>query len=212
MQIQESPIIGISGYAGSGKDTVADLLEKFYGIKKMGFADPLREMAMAIDPIVHLGVVWGDTTGEYPPELPDGFGVRTVRYSDALEEHGYNEAKFKYPEIRRFLQHLGTDAVRNVLGDSTWTDLAIDRALATLMRPEWSGVSFADVRFRNEAAVVQDQGGVVIRVNRPDVGPASDHISEHDLDGYLYDYIIENDGTLEDLRSRVDVFMEGLRP
>jgi dephospho-CoA kinase len=45
-------IIGLSGYAQSGKDTVAELLCLNYGYKRVSFADPMREALMRLNPIV----------------------------------------------------------------------------------------------------------------------------------------------------------------
>ena len=56
-----------------------------------------------------------------------------------------------------------------------------------------------DVRFRNEADAIRARGGVVVRINRPGIEAPNDHISEHDLDGYAFDYFVDNDGTIEDL-------------
>lgn len=187
-EMKQQLVVGVAGYAGAGKDTVADILVEDFGFEKMSFADPLREMALAIDPIIGLDYSW------------DKFGT-VVRYSQALEEVGYNEAKFKYPEIRQFLQRLGTDAVRNVIGHDTWTYLASKRVQEAFERGV-PGVVFADVRFRNEAEELSKYGSV-IRVERPGIGPAGDHVSEHDLDGYDFHRIIQNDGTIDDLRAKL---------
>ncbi len=42
----------------------------------------------------------------------------------------------------------------------------------------------SDMRYRNEAQAIRHRGGVLIRIERPGVGPINDHISEHDLDGW----------------------------
>lgn len=194
------PMIGIAGWAGAGKDSVADILGVCFDFKKIAFADPLREMAMAIDPIVAF---------EDAADMGGDPMIEPVRYSDALARYGYNEAKFKFPEIRRFLQKLGTEAVRDVLGGDTWTKLAMQRAWGHMFHHGMGedivqGVAIADTRFRNEADVIVSDGkGIVIRVTRPGVGPASDHISEHDLDDWDFDYVIENDGSLDDLETKV---------
>lgn len=199
-------VLGVNGFAGAGKDTFADILVEKYGFVKMAFADPMREIAMAIDPIVHLGVVWADSGGDEflgeRTELADGFGLRTVRYSDALEEVGYNEAKFKYPEIRNFLQRLGTEAGRNILGEDFWADLAMKRSSG------YGRVVLADCRFQNEAHAIRRRAGHVIRIERPGVEAANDHPSEHDLDGFPFSEVVHNNGTIEDLEWCVDKIIE----
>ena len=46
-------VIGLSGYASSGKDTVAQFLIEEHGFEKIAFADPIRNMLLAMNPIVH---------------------------------------------------------------------------------------------------------------------------------------------------------------
>jgi len=79
----------------------------------------------------------------------------------------------------------------------------------------------SDCRFKNEANEVKRRGGMVIRLNRKvDVQDGRDptHISECDLDDYQeFDAIIDNDGTLEELRQklketlRLVVFDDGVK-
>jgi len=174
-------IIGLSGFAGSGKDTVADVLVRDFGFVKMAFADPLREMALAIDPIIDFD-----------------YSVGYIRYSQLLDLIGYTEAKTQYPEVRRFLQVLGTEAVRDILGQNTWVGLGMRRA------EEFPRVVFADMRFKNEAAAVADSPeGVTVRITRPGVGAANDHASEHDLDSWSFHYGINNDGPLQEVAVKV---------
>lgn len=183
-------IIGLAGWAGAGKDSVADILVQDFGFVKMAFADPLREMALAID----------------PPMTTDADGD-LVRYSEVLDEVGYNQAKFDYPEVRRFLQRLGTDAVRTVLGNDVWVDLGMQRAA------EFPRVVFADMRFQNEAgAVASAHESATVRVMRPGVKAANDHISETDLNSWPFHHVINNDGSLTDLREMVGVMLDAVDP
>jgi len=188
-------IIGLAGWAGAGKDSVADILVEDFGFKKMAFADPLREMALAIDPVVGAA---------YPPEAEFS---KQIRYSDALDLVGYNEAKFKYPEVRRFLQRLGTEAVRNVIGPNTWVEIGMRRAA------EFPRVVFADMRFQNEAvAVANADEGITARVMRPGVEAANDHISETDLNSWSFHHVIDNSGSLSNLREMVGVMLDAIDP
>jgi len=65
------------------------------------------------------------------------------------------------------------------------------------------------LRFRNEAEQVKLHNGKIIRINRP--GLVSDsHISETEMDDYEFDYVINNDGTLEQLKEtlrNVEIFL-----
>jgi hypothetical protein len=52
-------IIGITGYAQNGKDSIGDILIKHYGYERIALADPLKEMALAIG--------WDGTKSDVPP-------------------------------------------------------------------------------------------------------------------------------------------------
>lgn len=192
------PLIGLVGRKRSGKDSVADILAE-HGYRKAAFADPLRAMAAAINPLVGTGPLPGDLFNPHPR-----------RYNDVLDAIGYEAAKELYPEVRRFLQVLGTDAVRELLGDDVWVDLGNDRIYAN-DAAAGPPLAFTDVRFPNEAAIIKSNGGVIVRVARPSLPVDGDaHISETALDDYEEDYTVVNDGSLNDLRVAVDTLVDKL--
>jgi hypothetical protein len=88
------------------------------------------------------------------------------------------------------LQRLGTEFGRNQMGEHFWVHLAFrdvgadDRLVIT------------DLRFRNEALAIKSRGGITVCIERPGVGPANDHPSEHDLNGWHFDHVVVNDGTV----------------
>lgn len=139
-------VIGITGRAQHGKDTVGQLLSRTYGYHRYAFADQLKAMALKVDPLVG----------------PDAI-IQPVRLSQLVEEQGWEEAKLM-PEVRRFLQQLGSEA-RNFLGDDVWVramhrQLIKDDALDL-------DIVITDVRFPNEAAyVIEELGGELWRVVR----------------------------------------------
>ena len=195
-------LIGVAGWAGAGKDTFADILVEDHGFVKLAFADPLREVAAALNPIVAIeehSVIFE----EHGYERVLREELRYVRYNDALERHGYNKAKFKYPEVRQLLQRIGTEAGRKIISDTLWIDMAMERAA------QHERVVIADMRFQNEANCVLDHDGHTFKITRPGVGPANDHISEHDLDYWKFEEIIDNDGTPEDLHKKVEKIAVG---
>jgi hypothetical protein len=185
-------LIGLSGKKQSGKSTVAGHLIKEYGFRAMSFADPLREMLYALNPIAHVDH-WGD----------EEFRVRQI--VDAI---GWDRAKEEYPEIRALMQRMGTEAGRNVLGGDVWVRELEARASEAL--DEGYDVVVPDVRFENEFEAIKALGGIVVRVNRDGLTPGeyADHISETALDDYRMDWTLHNKGTLTDLNYRTDFFME----
>lgn len=203
-------VIGLVGKKRTGKDTTARELAR-HGYQAAAFADPLRDLALAIDPIVGYEMpepVWDS------PHIPQPI---QVRYSDALAEYGYEGAKERFPEFRGFLQRLGTEGVREVLGtkyglrdligDDLWIVLAEQRIQAAE-----TPLVFTDVRFPNEAALIERYGDTV-RIIRPSL-PAStdDHPSETALDHTSTTYEILNDSTPSGLASAVDGMVSAVKP
>jgi hypothetical protein len=188
-------LIGITGFATAGKDAVADVLVRRYGFVKVAFADALREMALAIDPWIYVQTATFQTEWEW------------MRYSDAVARYGYGEAK-NIVGVREFLQRLGTDGVRNVLGQDAWVKVWQKRVgkMGGDVR-----VVAADVRFENEAFAVRELGGRVWRVRRPGVAGALGHASEIEQMGIDVDEEIVNCGSLEYLESLVVARMNSER-
>lgn len=187
-------IIGFSGFKGSGKNTAADLVRDVYENRMMelaAFADPLREMVEAIDPVV--------TNHDGEPYL--------YRYSDAIAGYGYDRAKEEFPEIRRFIQALGTEAIRDLLGETygltemlgaaPCTVIMRRRIIQAAVDHDW-GIIITDVRFPDELALIQGLGGTVYNIVRP--GHTGDsHSSEKGLSGNPGVIDVPNTGTLADL-------------
>lgn len=177
-------IIGLSGYSRSGKNEAAEALVQ-YGWKQAAFADKLREFLLAVDPVI-----------------PGPYGTGNLRLSVLIRDVGWEYAKDHYPEVRALLQRTGTEAGRRLLGPNVWVD-ALFRELE-----DAPAVVITDVRFPNEARAVAERGGVVIRIERPGVGPARDkvgrvHESETALDDWSYDHVLYNDGSVRDLHLKL---------
>ena len=174
-------IIGLSGYAQSGKDTVAKVLVEHYGFTRVAFADKIRQLANEVNPLV------GDS----------------MHLNELLDEYGWDVAKQNL-YVRQFLQQLGVGA-RKLFGEEFW----IDRALASIFQHENTVVT--DVRFVNEADMIKHQNGQLWRVKRPGINAVNSHVSEHDLDSYKVDQILHNGGTVEELELLVQQRMDIIR-
>lgn len=182
-------IIGLAGRARSGKDTVADYLENLTDgtVERDAFADRLKLIAAKT-----LGVTFH----------PDDVGTEAVRrWADHLKQNseivvlgpsGNVEAKLTG---RKFLQRLGAEGIRDCLD----SDVLVD---AVPMERDCDLLILTDVRFPNEAEAVRAAGGQVWEITRPGT-VADSHASEQRLDRDLVDHVIENDGSLDDLRDRV---------
>jgi len=90
-------VIGISGYARSGKDTIADhLVTK--GYVRASFADNIRSMLYRLDPQIY---------GKSLAKMVDAEGWESIK---------------AIPQVRELLQRMGTEAGREVLGDYVWVN------------------------------------------------------------------------------------------
>lgn len=172
-------IIGLSGYARSGKDSAADALESV-GFRRIAFADKLREFMYEMN----------------PPLKCNGM-IAELR--DVIDSYGWDGYKSTIwaSDIRRWMQVVGTDCVRGILGDSIWADATFNS-----IDPNKNYV-FTDCRFVNEADGIVARGGRMYRIMRNGVGPANDHKSEVALDHYEFDGFIHNDGTLAEFHDSV---------
>jgi hypothetical protein len=173
-------IIGLSGYARSGKDEVAKILVEDYGYKRVAFADKIRKLLL-----------------ETNPQIKDGFRVESV-----VGAYGWDQAKVLFPEIRDLLQRLGVGA-RDTFGELFWVQQALQQVH---FEDNWV---ITDVRFTNEANSIKKYDNAQLwRIKRPGIEPVNGHISERDMDGYHVDKILKNEGTLEELRTLVRSRME----
>lgn len=167
--------IGIIGRARVGKDTAGAWFVENRGYRRIAFADPLKEAALKLDPIV-----WGYST--------DGYSTDYVSLSEVVEWDGWERAKAT-PEVRRILQELGA-AIR-AIDPEFW----IRAALAKVQTANEAGVPavITDVRYPNEVASLKRAGFHLVYIDRPGV-PRLDHESEGALTEDDADYLIHNDG------------------
>jgi hypothetical protein len=172
-------IIGLTGYARSGKDTLAGMLIGLHGYDNRAFAAPIRKLLYETNPIISCG--------------------HTGYLKDLVDRVGWEEAKTETP-VRRLLQDLGVGA-RKTFGEDFWIKQALQG-----VNPEDKFV-ITDVRFPNEADAIKDLGGQIWRVKRIGVEAVNTHVSESAMDSYQVDQIFINNGSMEDLSALLRVRM-----
>jgi len=180
-------IVGFCGLPRVGKDTAADHMVAKHGFTKFHPADAVKDVALLIDPYVD-----GDR-----------------RLSSLVDEVGWTEAK-THKEVRRLLQHIGTEAGRDFHGDGLW----VDRTMADIdALPADAPAVVSGVRFQNELDALRRRGGVLVRVLR-DVAldaEAASHASESKAALLEAHYRLFNHHTIPDLHDRVDDLLDHLR-
>lgn len=176
-------LIGLCGFKGSGKDTVADYLVESFGFVKLQNADPIRRALAAM------------------------FNVDVATFTDvSRKELPQEELKNLSP---RFLQQtLGTEWGRSVDPD-LWVWLT-RRKMEEYASSGARQFVVSDVRFENEARMIKERGGVVWMVERPGVVRTDGHPSEKGLPPALIDLAIHNDGTKAMLYTKVGVNLDAL--
>lgn len=185
--LETSLFIALGGYGRAGKDTVANYLAARHGLARVAFADPLREAALRINPIVRH---WRS----------DGALIHS-HYIDLLARIGYERAKDESPDVRPFLERLGTDVGREMFGQDVWVDRAVHRAT------ELGSAVFTDTRFPNELAAARTLGAIDIWIDRPGIVPSA-HVSGTKLGPEHFTHTVRNDDSLVTLFTRVDAVLE----
>lgn len=171
-------IIGLTGYAQSGKDTLANILIENHGYTRIAFADKIRDFIYAVNPMVEPGLY----------------------LKDAVDEMGWDKAKVTITEVRRLLQDIGIGA-RTIFGSQFW----INEAMRSILRSPDTDMRYVitDVRFINEANMIKANNGQIWRVKRNGVDAVNSHVSESEMDNFKVDQIFLNNGSLEDLAALV---------
>lgn len=243
-------IIGITGFAQSGKDTAGLHLTGQRGFTRYAFADKIREIMHTLDyrlnGSVSVAMFLDSLDGDWDkalkhrvhgPELEravtlfnrtvavDAFGDHWRALSDIREDlyildpfldgdltmfellellsWDWDAAKTHRLygfEVRRLLQKLGTEVVRESYGANAWVDV-VARQIAE-EKPERAVIT--DVRFDNEAEWLHSMGAPVVRISRPGVGPVNNHKSDAGISEHLVSVTVDNDSSLEALASRMD--------
>jgi hypothetical protein len=207
-------IIGLTGFIGSGKDTVANMLCEL-GATQESFASPVKDVCASVFgwDREHLE---GDTVESRDfRETPDMFWTRKLGIDNFTP--------------RLALQLIGTDIMRNHFNSDIW----ISSLEYRLRKSTNDIIVVSDARFQNELNLIKSMGGkvltvvrdelpewhnIAVKANKGDV-PArhtmntrfkSVHASEWSWVGFDFDQVLDNTGSLEDLKKQVQSFHNSL--
>ncbi len=193
--------IAITGKANSGKNTLSKLIHaemndiSTFGnvsVEYIAFADPIKEMAKLMFPHLPKKHLFGSSKYRALP-IPGAF-----KNGQPLT-------------VRQLLIDLGTGVGREY-NETTWLD-AFDHRFKKAESQKKDLVIVTDVRFRNEFNHLKKMGFYQIRLTR-DLQLKIDHSSETNQDSIKdeeFDYIINNNGTLQDLQTKVEEIVNELR-
>ena len=203
-------IIGVCGFIGSGKDTVADYLVNFHEFRRDSFASTLKDAVAA---------VFG-----WDRELLEGRTKEAREWREQVDPWWSTRLNMPNLTPRLVLQLWGTEVCRKGFHDDTWI-----ASLENKLRNSKDNIVISDCRFPNEIKSIKQAGGKVIRVVR---GPEPDwyedaenfnagqnrigwalgkhrletlgiHASEYAWVGTEFDSVLDNNGSIEDLYNQV---------
>jgi len=204
-------IIGIVGFIGSGKDTVADYLVNFHQFRRESFANSLKDA---------VSQVFG-----WDRDLLEGRTKESRDWRETKDEWWTTRLKQDITP-RYVLQYWGTEVVRKGFHDDMWVASLEYRLLNTK-----NDIVITDCRFPNEIKAIRDAGGCVVRIRRgPEPewfdaaksmnrGPSRNmswalskqkieklgvHASETAWVGQKFDIVLNNDGSIEELYYQIE--------
>jgi hypothetical protein len=205
-------IIGVTGFIGSGKDTVANYLTTFHGYKRISFAGTLKDSVAA---------VFG-----WDRDMLEGTTKSSREWREQLDL--WWSERLGIPELtpRWVLQQWGTEVCREGFHNDIWV-----ASVENQLRKAKDNIVITDCRFTNEIEAIKNAGGITIRVERGEKpewydsaiaynrGPNSNslwsiskskldrlkiHASEYSSVGLQHDYYLNNNSTIDDLHTQVE--------
>lgn len=200
-QKNKKSLIGVVGFIGSGKDTVADYLQNFHGFRRESFASTLKDAVAAV-------FGWDRT-------LLEGRTKEAREWREQIDPWWAERLSMPTLTPRWVLQYWGTEVCRRGFHDDIWI-----ASLENKLRNSKDNVVISDCRFPNEIAAIRRQGGKIYWVqrgqlpdwyitakaaNRGDITAINElkfrgiHSSETAWIGTEFDGIIDNNGLISQL-------------
>lgn len=180
-------VIGLTGRKLAGKDTAAQYFVDKHGFEQVAYADVLKDAVCAL---FNVDRKWLE---DHKSDVYTR--VQIARHYSEGQLKDATEYKSEM-SLRQFLQRAGTEMGREVFGQSFWVNQLYDRL------QDNKNYVISDVRFNNESPMCD----FIIEIVRNNVGH-DPHVSEQGLREELIDYIVPNNGTIEDLHSRLEAVM-----
>jgi hypothetical protein len=203
-------IIGVCGFIGSGKDTIADYLTNFHEFRRESFANTLKDAVAQV-------FGWDRT-------MLEGRTAQAREWREQVDPWWAERLNMPNLTPRLMLQLWGTEVCRKGFHDDIWI-----ASLENKLRASTDNIVISDCRFPNEIKSIRDAGGIVVRVKRGDdptwYNDACDanagekclnwalarrrleqqgiHASETAWCGQKFDYTLFNNSSIDDLYDQI---------
>ena len=140
-------IIGVCGFIGSGKDTIADYLVNIHQFRRESFANTLKDA---------VSQVFG-----WDRDMLEGRTRQSREWRERVDP--WWAKRLNMPDLtpRWILQYWGTEVCRRAFHDDIWI-----AALENKLRSSNDDIVISDCRFPNEIKSIKAAGGIVVRVVR----------------------------------------------
>ncbi len=203
-------IIGVCGFIGSGKDTIADYLVNVHGFRRESFANTLKDAVASI-------FGWDRI-------LLEGRTKEAREWREQVDTWWAERLNMPNLTPRWVLQQWGTEVCRRGFHDDIWI-----ASVENKLRRTKDNIVISDCRFPNEIASIKSAGGVVMRVVRGaepewydlalqhnrgseqaniELMKLKIHASETAWVGTNFDYILDNNSTLDSLFNQVETVVQ----
>lgn len=214
-------IIGVCGFIGTGKDTIADYLVNVHEFRRESFAGTLKDAVSA---------VFG-----WDRLMLEGRTKASREWREQVDPWWAQRLGMPALTPRYILQYWGTEVCRRGFHDDIWI-----ASLENKLRTAQDNIVVSDCRFPNEIRGIREAGGHVIWVQRgplpewydcalrENTTPEDDqwlledaeelmaqkypavHASEWSWIGTEFDRVIKNDGTMDELYSDINDLVRDL--
>ena len=182
---EEKIIIGLVGETGSGKDTVANHIHKSYGLPMLRFADPIKKMlALLVDHPSKEDHAW------LYGVLKDRFGEDVLHHAlrrqiASLDDRAVLVNGLRMPKDEQFIRSFARNSIIYITAEQK------TRWQRTLGRGEKADDEQTFEEFARFEATAETEKAV------PQIGSRAD-------------FVIENNGTLDELLARVEEVMQSI--
>ena len=203
-------IIGVCGFIGSGKDTIADYLVNFHEFRRESFANTLKDAVSSV-------FGWDRT-------MLEGRTKEAREWREQVDPWWAQRLAMPTLTPRWVLQYWGTEVCRKTFHDDIWI-----ASLENKLRQSKDNVVVSDVRFPNEIRAIKNLGGKIVWVQRGalpewyehavqanagsnvainEMKIRKVHASEWAWIGSEFDAILDNNGTIDMLFNQTKNLLE----